>query len=283
MEGVHLGGGNVLFENAIQVPQDIILAHIEERKEQWRSQNFEIVYDADGNPIHAINKGGFIYSLEAMRSAPVRVQQLSHPFFKECESAIYAKLLEYIEFFPSLLQCLWWKSAGHVLCYETGASLGLHCDNDVNYRYGYIPETEHATRNVVSALIYLNDSTDNTGVPHSFSGGTMDIPYFDIEITPKTGSILFMPANYLGAHVVNPVTRGTRYSYLSWFAQGGPHEEHGISPNIPTGDEEVIDGQWWLTSVIQDYEQSVLKRHGSNPMKIKDLIHIHSRQNDHNK
>jgi hypothetical protein len=283
MDGIHLGGGVVLFENAITVPQFEILPHIDEMKERWRRENFEIVYDENGKAIHAINKGGFIYSMDAMNSAPVRVQGLSHPFFHSCEAAIYAKLLEYIEFFPALLQCLWWKSAGHVLCYESGASLGLHCDNDVNYRYGYIPDTEHATRNVVSALIYLNDSTDDNLVPYSFSGGKMDIPYFDIEITPQTGSILFMPANYLGAHVVKEVTRGVRYSYLSWFAQGDAAPAKGVSPKAWGSGNDVIDGQWWLETVIEDYKDSVMRRHAGDQSTINKLLHVQSRQHDHAK
>ena len=152
-----LGGGVVVFRNAIGIPQDSIIPHLEHLKEDARSQMFTIVKDESGNSLHAINQGGFIYDLEKTSKAPVRIMNLDHPFFAECEKALYSALLQYIEMFPAILQSLWWKSEGHILAYDKGGALGFHSDNDVNYRYGAVPPTEHATRNVLSALIYFND------------------------------------------------------------------------------------------------------------------------------
>jgi len=276
----HLGGGNVLFRNVLNVPQEDLINHLSSLKDEWRKENFRIVYDDLGNPLHAVNKGDFIYDISSMNSAPVRIQKLTHKFFQECDNAIYACLLEYIEMFPAVLQCLWWRSTGHVLCYDEGASLGFHCDNDVNYRYGALPRTEHATRNVLSTIVYLNDSTDDESVDYSFSGGHMSIPYFDINITPAAGDILMMPASYLGGHEIHEVTRGSRYSYLSWFAQGSENHEKGINPLVPT-EYYQNEGQWWLTSIIDDYDNHLVSKYVKDDLIPQKLLAHRNRENDH--
>lgn len=284
MEINNLGGGVVLFNNAINVPQDEIIPVIDKLSHEWQKKNFTIVYGDDGKPKHAINEGGFIYTIELMNASPIRIQMLEHSFFNVCENAIYKCLLEYIELFPSLLQCIWWKSSGHVLKYNEGAALGLHCDNDVNYRYGNFPSTEHATRNVVSCLIYFNDCTDdmdNKDVKYGFSGGQMTIPYFNISIAPKKGAILFMPANYLGAHEIHRVTGGSRYSYLSWFAQGSEHPEKGINPRHEENKDGIIDGQFWVKTIIDDYQNHIKTKYADAPEMSGKLFHIESRAYDH--
>lgn len=279
LQPLHLGGGTVEFKNAIDIPQDEIIPYLEGLKNQWREENFTIIKDTEGNPIHAVNKGGFIYDLESMRRAPIRIQHMKHQFFVECEKAIYEALIRYIEEFPALLQSIWWRSGGHVLCYDEGASLGFHSDNDVNYRYGSIPQLQHATRNVVSVLIYFNSCVDNGAqCKYGFSGGHMTIPYFDIDLLPVTGSIVFMSANYLGAHQIHEVTNGSRYSYLSWFAQGSEDENRGINPIEPT-DDIGAGGQWWVPNIIEDYAKHLSVKYGES---IPDgLLAYTSRKPDH--
>lgn len=276
----NLGGGTVRFVGALEVPQDDVLAYLVREKLRWKKENFSIIKDDNGNPIHAVNKGGFIYDLEDIDRSPVRIQKLEHEFFRVCDETIYKCLLEYVEIFPAILQSLWWRSTGHVLCYEEGAALGFHSDNDVNYRYGAEPREQHATRNVISALAYLNDSTDDESVPYSFSGGHMEIPYFDIDITPRAGDIVLMPANYLGAHLIKPVTRGSRYSYLSWFAQGSADEHRGIAPRV----SETYyhnDGQWWLNTILDDYENHLINKFGDIKKVPEKLIAFKERKDDH--
>ena len=149
----HIGGGTVIFKDAITVPQREAFEYLDKMKDEAFNNSYTIVNDEDGNPLHAINRGGFIYDLEDMDRAPIRIGSLDIPFFQECEKAIYGALLRYIEMFPAVLQCLWWKSPGHVLRYAKSGGLGFHADNDVNYRYGREPKEQHATRNVLSALV----------------------------------------------------------------------------------------------------------------------------------
>jgi hypothetical protein len=282
MKITHLGGGTVLFDDAMRVPQEKIIPYLDELKNKSKNENFTYVYGEDGEPLHAINSGGFIYNLELAAAAPVRIQDIEHRFFKECDDAIYSALLEYIEIFPSILQCLWWKSGGHVLCYDKGGRLGFHADNDINYRYGSQPKTEHATRNVISALVYLNDCVegDDEDRQFSFSGGHMTVPYFDIDIKPRAGSIVMMPASYIGAHEIHEVTRGSRYSYLSWFAQGSPDPDRGINPMV---EKEWINtgGQWWLDSIIEDYEAHILSKYPNKSERPRHLLNFRTRDEDH--
>lgn len=279
MNGLHLGGGTVIFHDAINIDKQAIIPYLANLKEKWRSENFAIHEDSETGETYAINKGGFRYDLEAMRRSPVRIQNMEHPFFIECEKAIYKACLSYIDLFPAILQSIWWRSGGHVLCYDKGASLGFHADNDVNYRFGKEPQLQHATRNVISVLIYLNDCVDEDEVgDFDFSGGHMTVPYFDIDIKPKTGSIVVMPANYLGAHQIHEVTRGSRYSYLAWFAQGSEDRERGVNPVIPKSDIGP-GGQWWETSIIDDYAEFLINKYGEEIPSEK--IAYLSRQNDH--
>lgn len=279
--GEHLGGGIVLFRNAIDVPLQEVYEFLENRKNEWRKENFEYVYDDNGTPLHAINKGGFIYSIEMANSAPVRIQDLQHKFFKACDTQTYKCLLQYIERFPSILQCLWWYSGGHALAYDKGGSLGFHCDNDVNYRFGAFPKSEHATRNVLSAVVYINDCIDNDAhSEYSYSGGHMTFKYFGIDYIPKSGDILLFPANYLGAHEIEEVTDGTRYSYLSFFAQGSEDSELQISPMVRKNNW-TPGGQWWLPTIIPDYEKYLIDKYNGEENVPDDMLGFRSRAYDH--
>jgi hypothetical protein len=280
---INLGGGVVIFENAISVPVAEIAKIIDSLSDEAVKQQYEYVYDSDGKPIHAVNKSGFIYELDAIAKTPIRVQNLNHKFFNECENLIYKCLLEYIEIFPAVLQCLWWKSEGHALKYPTGSKLGFHCDNDVNYRYGQLPPFEHATRNVISALVYINDNCDESDCDeYSFTGGEMVLPYFDITIKPKSGTILFMPANYLGAHEIMEITSGSRYSYLSWFAQGSPQHDKGVSPQEPDASAtRAIGGQWWMPTIVEDYGKYLIDKYGDEGKIPLGATPFKSRKDDH--
>ena len=279
----NLGGGVVVFEDAIIVPVAEVAKLIDRLSDAAIKEQYEYAYDTDGEPIHAINKSGFIYEIDAIAKNPIRVQDLNHKFFNDCEESIYKCLLEYIEIFPAVLQCLWWKSEGHVLKYPTGSSLGFHCDNDVNYRYGQLPPFEHATRNVISALVYINSNCDDSDCDeYSFTGGEMSIPYFDIKIKPKSGTVVFMPANYLGAHEIMEITSGSRYSYLSWFAQGSPQQEKGVSPQYPdTSNDRPIGGQWWMPTIIADYSKHLIGKYGDEGRIPHGATPFKSRKDDH--
>jgi len=85
--------------------------------------------------------------------------------------------------------------------YDTGTKMALHCDHihsmfDGN-RKG-IP--------TVSVLGALNDD---------YEGGEL-IMWESERIHLKAGSIMLFPSNFMYPHRVDTVTKGTRYSYVSW-------------------------------------------------------------------
>lgn len=259
----HLGGGTVIFRNTLEIPQNELLPYLDSLVEEEFKSAYTIINDQNGNPLHALNRGGYICDLKGIHNAPVHMGNLSNPFFDECEKVIYKALMHYIEMFPAVLRCLWWKPSGQVIYYPTGGHLGFHADNDVNYRYGHEPTSQYATRNVLSVLLYLNDSTDDETVENSFSGGHITVPYFDIDIIPSAGSVVIMPSNYLGAHEVHTVTRGKRYSYITWFAQGGKDELRGVTPQYRDVSAAATRGQWWLSSLVSDFSAHLIEKYGS--------------------
>ena len=282
----NLGGGVVVFENAIDVPQREIIELLDSLSEKSLSENYEYVKNQNGEIIHAKNKSGFIYELESISKTPVRIQNLNHDFFWKCEKTIYSCLLQYIELFPSVLQCLWWRTEGHALKYPTGSHLGLHCDNDVNYRYWQFPPVENATRAVLTALIYINNSCDEGGCgENSFSGGEMVIPHAGVTIKPKSGDIVFMPSNYMGAHEILEVTSGCRYTYLTLFSQGSGQDDKGITPMDPDlyieKTDRPIGGQWWMKNIISDYDEYLMKKYGDEGKIPTKAMPFKSRKDDH--
>jgi hypothetical protein len=282
-EAINLGGGVVVFENAIDVPQKEIINLIDELSEKSLSEQYEYVKNESGEIIHAINKSGFIFELESISKTPIRIQNLDHPFFWECEDVIYSCLLQYIELFPWVLQCLWWRTEGHALKYPTGSTLGLHCDNDVNYRYGKFPPVENATRAVITVLVYINDSCDEGDCSDtSFSGGEMVVPHAGVTVKPKSGNIVFMPSNYLGAHEILEVTSGCRYTYLTLFSQGSEQIDRGISPMDPDlYTDRPVGGQWWMKNIISDYDDYLMKKYGDEGKIPNEVMPFKSRKNDH--
>lgn len=92
----------------------------------------------------------------------------------------------------------------------------LQVSNDCGYqilRYMegdyYEEHTDHCLNNPrsVSCSIALNDN---------YEGG--EFVFFGSEkYTLKKGSILMFPSNFMYPHEIKPVTKGTRYSIITWF------------------------------------------------------------------
>ena len=58
----------------------------------------------------------------------------------------------------------------------------------------------------LTVLTFLNDN---------YEGGEL-VFFQDKKIKPKQGSSLVFPSNFLFPHRVEPVTKGTRYSFVNW-------------------------------------------------------------------
>lgn len=85
--------------------------------------------------------------------------------------------------------------------YDTGTQMRTHCDHITSMFDGKrkgIP--------MLSVLGALNSD---------YEGGDF-LMWGSFKIEIPTGSVLIFPSNFLYPHCVNKVTKGTRYSFVSW-------------------------------------------------------------------
>jgi hypothetical protein len=85
--------------------------------------------------------------------------------------------------------------------YRTGTQMELHCDHIQSMFDG-----ERKGIPTLSIVGVLNED---------YEGGEF-IMWEDKEIKLKTGDLMIFPSTFLYPHKVNPVTKGTRYSCVSW-------------------------------------------------------------------
>ena len=85
--------------------------------------------------------------------------------------------------------------------YEKNKKMAEHCDHIHSMFDGQIKGIP-----ILSVLGSLNDD---------YKGGNF-IMFKDQEIEFKKGDLLIFPSIFLYPHRVEPVTKGTRYSYISW-------------------------------------------------------------------
>ena len=84
--------------------------------------------------------------------------------------------------------------------YEKGGYMSLHCDNihhSHGQQYGYPQAT---------VLLFLNDN---------FEGGDFIVSELQLQI--KKGDAIIFPSNFMFPHEVKEVTKGTRWSIVSWL------------------------------------------------------------------
>jgi hypothetical protein len=253
--------GIVLFKKAINIDQELIIPYLASLKQEAIKKDYTIIYDEDNNATHAVNRSGHRYALEDIESSCSHIMEFATPnvdpkyinFFQQCEDSIYQSLLRYIEIFPMILPCLWWRTQGHIVAYGPGSSFGLHCDNDVNYKPGFVPDQQLAIRNVCGAIIYFNDSVASNpdANKYEYSGGDIVFPYAKVRYSPKAGDIIMFPSNYLATHEVEPCIEGSRYGYVGYFAQGSSDIDRGI--NIRDKSDIIDSGQVWIPELFNDY------------------------------
>jgi len=268
-EPEHLGSGVIVFRNVIDVDHDFLIPYLADLHKKVVSEDFTIIHDADGAPLYAVNRSGHRYDLERINQvnrimgfATSDKTSQTYKFFEGCESAIYQCLLRYIEQYPMLLPSIWWKEQGHVVAYSPNSAMGYHSDNDVNYQPGAIPDFQVATRHVVGCVLYFNDSVDTTDdiTPYTYVGGELDFKYLNITYKPKSGDVIFFPSNYMATHEVKDITDGARYAYISYFSQGSPDAQRGISPAERM--DLLMSSQVWIPELFEDYRTYLIGKYG---------------------
>jgi hypothetical protein len=218
--------------------------------------------------VYAKNEDGNKFSIEQVETVPVRVLEPVQDGTEEeiveiirgWEDSIYKTLIRYIDMFPLVVGTIWWRNRGHVLRYDPGKHLGLHNDNDTNYRATggerYIPYGQVGARQTVAVLLYINDCVDSVDQLDgtNYSGGELYFPYLNISHQAKKGDIIIFPTNYVASHGVNEVTGGTRYAYLEFFSQGSPD----INIRLEVAEPDEVSS-WcvphWIDTVYDDYQK----------------------------
>ena len=115
---------------------------------------------------------------------------------------LHSTILEYIE----SLKFDWFDgwigySAIKFIRYSPGQTMKNHCDHIHDMFDG-----ERKGIPILSIIGLLNDD---------YEGGEL-IMFEDKKIDTKAGDILIFPSNFLYPHKVTPVSKGVRYSYVSW-------------------------------------------------------------------
>lgn len=265
----HLGGGVVLFQEAITVDWNELIS-ISSRliEEEWSSMYSPAIHPETGEHQY-VNRSGFFFKEEDFAQMPRRAGQIHSKEdvkVKELllflEKAKYKYLLKYLEAFPLAYKCIWWAVKGHILEYKKGVYLGSHSDNSVEYSYGvHVPDDQLPLRSVLTNLVYFNSSvSEDSNTEIDYCGGEHYFNYLDIKYIPKKGDILMFPSNYMAAHEVLPVKSGKRYSYLGWYSQGTPNQnvkEYVADPIKEKGIASKATNVY-LTSLREDFREYLI-------------------------
>jgi len=275
MKVSNLGGGVVRFSNVVDIDYATISKWIDKNGKLAHEQRWRHEVDEIGEP-YLVNEDGNKFSVEHANQIPVRVlapvteQTEDHmvEMFKSWEDAIYKCVIRYIDEFPLIVNTLWWRSRGHVLRYDVGHFLGVHNDNDSNYRATggsrYVPKGQMQMRQVIAVMLYINDGVkseeelDGT----NFIGGELYFPYIGVESVPKKGDVVIFPTNYLAAHGVKTVEHGVRYAYLEFYSQG--NSDDSVCVNVAELDEcEDWCRPHWIDNVYDDYRRYCALKKGA--------------------
>jgi hypothetical protein len=276
VNGIHLGGGVVLFEDAVFFEQKYATEFAEKIVSREQDQMYKPAINPETGKKAYLNRSGYYFDYEDVNRMPRRgsmAHQDKDPevmkFLGFLEESRDTYLLKYLEMFPIAFKNIWWKVKGHIVSYGPGVYLGVHSDTSVDYCYGIDePSDQLATRSSVSCLIYFNDSVESGDKLDgtNFTGGHHYFNYLDIRIVPKRGSILMFPANYMAAHEVLPVEDGIRYSYLGWYSHGSPNSavnENVVDP-IKSPDVAQFATNVYMPSLRDDFKNHVLSKGGTS-------------------
>lgn len=269
----NLGGAVLVFENALNITKESLKnlsSWIDKNAQEAHEQRWTYEIDEAGNT-YALNEDHNKFSLDQLKEVPVRVLQPVKEdteeemvsLFKHWEDQIYKCVIRYIDEFPMVLPTLWWRSRGHIIRYDKGMYLGIHNDNDSNYRATegkrYIPHGQVQIRQVIAVSAYMNDCVDSASKLDgtNYTGGELFFPYLNIEYAPKMGDVVIFPCNFYATHGVKTVESGVRYGYLEFMSQGSPHEEFLVFPGEC---DELTDWCYphWMDNIFDDYKKYCL-------------------------
>jgi predicted 2-oxoglutarate/Fe(II)-dependent dioxygenase YbiX len=184
-------------------------------------------------------EGGYYIPEKDLITMPIRYMQEIDKlaFYQEIDNAAYTAALEYCKIFPAAAENITGFSSKHFVKYLPGSFMGPHSDCSISYKDETLePKVINSIGNTVSMSIILNDT---------FTGGEMNFKLWDINVSPKAGSALLYPSNYIGAHEVSEVTSGVRWVFLGFLYHGD--RSFTINPEI----EKYSERYEWTTKFRQ--------------------------------
>tara|TARA_R100000988_G_scaffold61322_1_gene30674 strand:+ start:2755 stop:3315 length:561 start_codon:yes stop_codon:yes gene_type:complete len=121
------------------------------------------------------------------------------PYIKVILDIMNKELIKYMNTFTYLQQLK--VQDINLLKYEVGNFYGEHID------------AYHTVNRQISFIINLNNEYEGGSI--DFFHPTERKAYKKINF--KTGDLILFPSNFMYPHRVNPITKGTRYSIVSWY------------------------------------------------------------------
>jgi hypothetical protein len=232
MKVKHLGGGVVLIENLLDA-KTLSLINFASIEANCTPVGYKKIDGKD------YMEGGYYIPEEDLITMPIRYMQEIDKlaFYQEIDNAAYTAALEYCKIFPAAAENITGFSSKHFVKYLPGSFMGPHSDCSISYKDETLePKVINSIGNTVSMSIILNDT---------FIGGEMNFKLWDISVSPKAGSALLYPSNYIGAHEVSEVTSGVRWVFLGFLYHGD--RSFTINPEI----EKYSERYEWTTKFRQ--------------------------------
>ena len=232
MEVKHLGGGVVLIEDLLDA-ETLGLINFASIEANCTPVGYKKIDGKD------YMEGGYYIPEEDLITMPIRYMQEIEKlaFYQEIDNAAYTAALEYCKIFPAAAENITGFSSKHFVKYLPGSFMGPHSDCSISYKDETLePKVINSIGNTVSMSIILNDT---------FTGGEMNFKLWDINVSPKAGSALLYPSNYIGAHEVSEVTSGVRWVFLGFLYHGD--RSFTINPEI----EKYSERYEWTTKFRQ--------------------------------
>jgi predicted 2-oxoglutarate/Fe(II)-dependent dioxygenase YbiX len=156
--------------------------------------NYNFPYEASKYQTH---DSGAIVKQERVKMSDAWIKKES-VFYTAVKSCFEEVIVKYKTDFP--LFSVGRTTDFRINKYGKGGFMSRHVDNihhSHGQQYGY-PQ--------VSALLYLNDD---------YEGGEFYVA--DKKFCPIKGSAIIFPSNFMFPHEAKPVTKGTRWSIVTWL------------------------------------------------------------------
>ena len=113
-----------------------------------------------------------------------------------------------------------------LLVYKPGGHYKPHIDGEALWNSPDGPIWKKSVDRDLSVIFFLNDGGKD------FEGGDLVFPDCGIRIRPEKGMMVCFPSNHFYVHGVEPVTKGTRYSIVSWMTIRGFPSLEKINNNL---------------------------------------------------